>query len=290
MAQAEPIAPAPAVAGPPFIQTPLRDLASWVAAFDRLDIPVLAATADALEDWRANEDATDAHLIADGMAGDPLMTLKLLRHVAALRRGREQAEAETATEALVMLGITPFFRDFGPQPTVEQRLADQPAALAGLRAVLRRAHRAARFALGFAVHRGDHDAALIHEAALLHDFAEMLLWAHAPALALTLAGWQQAEPALRSSEAQRTLLHVSLSDLQQALMTAWRLPPLLVQISDDHDSPLAQVRNVQLAIRLARHSAGGWDNPALPDDIDDIARLLNLALEPTLHLLHDLDQ
>lgn len=290
MAPAEPIATGAALPAPAFIHTPLRDDAAWVAAFDRLDIPVLATTADAVEEWRANEDAADAHLLAESLDTDPLMTLKLLRHVAMLRRGRDQSDAETATEALVMLGITPFFRDFGPQPTVEARLADQPDALAGLRQVLRRAHRAARFALGFAVHRGDHDAALIHEAALLHDFAEMLLWVHAPALALRLLRRQQAEPGLRSAEAQRTLLHVDLSDLQQALMKTWRLPQLLVQISDDRASHLAQVRNVQLAIRLARHSAQGWDNAALPDDVDEIAALLNLGIQPTLNLLHDLDQ
>ena len=275
---------------PAFIQTPLRDPAAWAAAFDRLDIPVLAATADAIEEWRANEDAVDAHLLAQSLDSDPLMTLKLLRHVAVLRKGRDQSDAETATEALVMLGITPFFRAFGPQPTVEALLACQPEALEGLRQVLRRSHRAARFALGFAVHRGDHDAALIHEAALLHDFAEMLLWAHAPALALALRRRQQAEPTLRSADAQRTLLHVDLSDLQQLLMKTWRLPQLLVQISDDHASHLAQVRNVQLAIRLARHSAMGWDNAALPDDVDEIAALLNLGTQPTLNLLHDLDQ
>lgn len=279
----------PASTGATFITTPLRDVDGWVAAFDRREMPVLAATADALEDLRSNEDAVDAHLLAETMAADPLMTLKLLRHVAALRRGRDQADAETATEALVMLGITPFFRDFGPQPTVEQALAHQSEALLGLRQVLRRAHRAARFALAFAVHRQDHDATLIHEAALLHDFAELLLWAHAPALALAIARWQRAQPGLRSSEAQRTLLNVSLADLQQALMRAWRLPPLLVQIADDRASHLAQVRNVQLAIRVARHSSRGWDNPALPDDIDDVANLLNMGTTPTLHLLHDLD-
>lgn len=290
MAPADHSTAGPASIGAPFITAPLRDVAGWVAAFDGREIPVLAATADALEDLRSNEDAVDAHLLADTMAGDPLMTLKLLRHVAALRRGRDQADAETATEALVMLGITPFFRDFGAQPAVERVLADQGEALAGLREVLRRAHRAARFALAFAVHRQDHDATLIHEAALLHDFAELLLWAHAPALALAIARWQQAQPGLRSSEAQRNLLNVRLADLQQALMKTWRLPPLLVQISDARSSQRAQVRNVQLAIRVARHSSRGWDNPALPDDVDEIATLLNLGTGPTLHLLHDLDR
>lgn len=287
MAQADSHAPAAAAAG--FIHRPLADVAAWVRAFDAREIPVLAATANSLEDLRCNEDAVDAHLLADSMQADPLMILKLLRHVALLRRGRDQAEAETATEALVMLGITPFFRDFGPQPTVEELLAGQPQALLGLRQVLRRAHRAARFALGFAVHRGDHDAALIHEAALLHDFAELLLWAHAPALALAILQRQQAQPDLRSAEAQHQALHTTLADLQQALMKAWRLPELLVKISDDHGSHNHQVRNVQLALRVARHSSRGWDNPALPDDVDEIAALLNLGTTPTLHLLHDLD-
>lgn len=277
-------------AAAPFITAPPVDLAGWVRALDGREIPVLERTALALEELRGNEDAVDAHLLADTMAGDPLMTLKLLRHVAQLRRGREQSDAETATEALVMLGITPFFRDFGPQPTLEQRLADQPDALQGLRLVLQRAHRAARFALGFAVHRNDHRAALIHEAALLHDFAEMLLWAHAPRLALAMARWQEAEPGLRSAEAQRRLLHVTLADVQQALMRHWRLPELLVRISDDHLTHSPQVRTVQLAIRVARHSARGWDNPALPDDIAEIAALLNLGSVPTQHLLHELAQ
>jgi HD-like signal output (HDOD) protein len=159
----------------------------------------------------------------------------------------------------------------------------------GLRQVLRRAHRAARFALAFAVHRQDHDAAVIHEAALLHDFAEMLLWAHAPALALAIAQRQAADPSLRSVDVQKQVLHVELSALQQALMKAWRLPELLVQISDDRVSHLPQVRNVQLAIRVARHSANGWENPALPDDVDEIADLLNIGTVPTLNLLHDLE-
>jgi len=276
-------------AAPPFITQPLRDVAAWAAALDACEIPVLNGTALMLEELRANEDAVDAHLLADSLSGDPLMTLKLLRHVALLRRGRDQSDAETVTEALVMLGITPFFRGFGPQPTVEQRLSGQPDALAGLRQVLHRAHRAARFALGFAVHRGDHDAPLIHEAALLHDFAEMLLWLHAPGLALAIAAWQRAEPELRSAEAQRRLLHVTLADLQQALMKSWRLPELLVRISDDHESRNPQVRTVQLAIRVARHSARGWDNPALPDDYDELAALLNLGVDPVQRLLQDLD-
>ncbi len=281
--------PLPAGALPAFIDQPLRDVAAWAAAFDRRDIPVLASTAQTLQDLAENEDAVDAHLLAEPVAVDPLMTLKLLRHVAALRAGRDQTDPETATEALVMLGITPFFRVFRDQVVIETRLAGHPAALDGLQRVLRRAHRAAQFALGFAVHRQDYDAALIHEATLLHDFAELLMWAHAPGLCQAMARRQRQDPDLRSVDVQREVLGITLADLQQALMKAWRLPALLVQIADDHDSELPQVRNVQLAIRFARHSAEGWGNPAVPDDVQAIADLLNLGNAPTLQLLHRLN-
>jgi HD-like signal output (HDOD) protein len=271
------------------LHRPLRDVASWAVHFMRAEIPVLAETAETLEALRLNEDAVDANLLGETIAGDPLMTLKVMAHVSAHRSSRRITDAETVTAALVLLGIPPFFRTFGPQPTVEERLAGTPEALEGLQAVLRRAERAAKFALAFAVHRMDHDAAVITQATLLHDFAEMLLWCHAPELALEIARRQRADPGLRSAVAQREVLNIELADLQQTLMRAWRLPELLIRITDDKQSRNVQVRNVLLAIRLARHSARGWDNPALPDDYLDIASLLNLGLEPTIKLLHQLD-
>jgi HD-like signal output (HDOD) protein len=210
-----------AIPASPQLTQPLRDLAAWTAHFRAAEIPVLAHTAEALEALRANEDDVDANSIGETIASDPLMTLKVLAYASAHRSARVVTDVETVTSALVMMGISPFFAAFGPQPTVEDRLAAEPLALQGLTDTLRRAHRGANFALGFAVHRMDHDAAVIHAAALLHDFAEMLLWCHAPVLAL----------------------------------------------------------------RLARHSAKGWDNPAIPDDVSDIADLLNLSQAATLQLL-----
>lgn len=270
------------------LRTP-HDVSGWVALWRHAEIPVLRETAEQIEELRTREDEVDAHLLAPLVSADPLMCLKLLAHVSGQRSSRRITDTETATAALVMMGIGPFFRNFGPQPTVHDQLADQPQALEGLLRLLARAQRAARFALGFAVHRMDLDAEVIHEAALLHDFAEMLLWCHAPALALDIERRQRADPALRSALVQRQVLGVELVDVQQALMRAWRLPELLVRISDDHHDKSPQVRNVLLAIRLARHTKLGWDNAAIPDDVRDIAQLLNLRPESTLKLLHDLD-
>jgi HD-like signal output (HDOD) protein len=233
-------------------------------------------------------------MLAEATQSDPLMTVKLLSHVAQKRRGRHSSrlgsDTETVTEALVMLGITPFFTAFGPQASVQDLLLDQPQALAGFMRVLRRSRRAARFALGFAVHRMDHDASVIHEAALLRDFAELLLWLRAPALALELERRLEADATLRSVTAQRQVLNVALDELAHALMLAWRLPALVVQIIDEHAKQVtSSMRNVQLAIRVARHSANGWHNAALPDDYSDIGALLNLLPGNVQHLLQDID-
>lgn len=274
----------------PFITRAPGSLDGWVALFDPAALPVLASTAAALEELRGAEDAVDAHLLAETVGGDPLLTLKLLAHVARLRRGREGSEVETVTEALVMLGIPPFFRAFDRPSAAEELLSGLPEALAGFEAVLARSRRAARFAIAFAVHRMDHEAPLIHEAALLHDFAELLLWLRAPALALQIARLQRAEPGLRSAAVQRELLHVELSQLQHALLAAWQLPATLVQLTDElARSDSAQHRNVRLAVCVARHSAAGWDNPALPDDLAEIGHFLQLAAEPTARLLREID-
>jgi len=278
-----------APAAPSPLSQALPDLARWTAFFLNAEIPVLAETAEALEVWRANEDAVDANSLGELIARDPLMTLKVLRYAAEHRSSRLLTDAETVTAALVLMGITPFFREFGPQPTIEERLATHPQALDGLYRVLNRADRAARFALGFAVHRLDPDAAVIHSAAMLHDFAEMLLWVHAPELALQMRQRQQADRQLRSTAIQRELLHIELADLEQALMKAWRLPELLAHITDDKRANDPQVLCAKLAVRLARHTAESWDDAAVPDDLREIGQLLNLGPEPTLKLLHEFD-
>ncbi|MEY3473745.1 MAG: hypothetical protein RL087_203 [Pseudomonadota bacterium] len=274
----------------PFITQPPSTVEGWASLFSAETLPVLAETAASIEEFRGFEDAADAHLMAELIASDPLMSLKIFAHLGRIRRGRADGEPETVTAALVMLGITPFFNAFGPQPTVEEWLEDRPEALEGFQVVLRRCHRAANFALGFAVHRLDHDAAVIHVAALLHDFAELLLWLKAPDLALEITRRQREDPQLRSADAQEALLHIRLPELQHELMTAWRLPRLLVDMADSGvGREGAQVRNVELAIRVARHSAMGWDNPALPDDIRDISEFLRLAPDPTWSLLKEID-
>ena len=266
----------------------LPDLIAWTTYFQRAPIPVLARTKDGIEAFRAHEQDIDANSIGEMLAGDPLMTLKVLIQASAQRSLRTTTEIETVIGALVMMGIPPFFATFGSEQSVDACLLDHPQALAGLNETIRRAHRSANFALAVAVHRMDPDAAIIHAAASLHDFAEMLLWCHAPSLALEIMNAQRQDENLRSVIVQRDVLNIELADLQQALLKAWQLPTRLVRMSDSNNAQHPSARSVNLAVRLARHTAHGWSNPAIQDDIAAIATLLNLSEDATRELLDDI--
>ncbi|HEV7577463.1 MAG TPA: HDOD domain-containing protein [Caldimonas sp.] len=268
---------------------PLRDLAAWTHHFRRAQIPVLRETVEALDALRANEERTDANSIGEMIGGDPLMTLKVLAYMSDHRGRSVVTGPDTVIAALVMMGIPPFFRAFATPVAVEDRLAGSPEALAGLERVLRRAHRGARFALAFAIHRTDPHAATVHAAALLHEFAEMLLWCHAPRLALQIRAMQDADPSLRSSVAQRSVLHIELEELQKTLVAAWRLPSLLSENNQEPQAGHTGARSVALGARLARHTAASWDNAAVPDDVADVASFLNLSPAAAMHLVTEID-
>ena len=259
------------------LAAPLRDLAAWSEHLSRIEIPVLPETAAALAALAANEDAVDAQGIADAVMRDPLMCVKLYRHLASLRRGTQHTDVESLTGCIVMLGIPPFFRAFAqvrpvaPPPGMTQNLTG------GLGMVLTRAQRAAAFAFDWAVRRNDLDAEIIGTAALLHDFAEMLLWCAAPKLASQVQDMLIANPGMRSNEAQKSVLNVEINALEHELLARWRLPQLLVDITDDQAEGDPRVANVRLAVALARHSAHGWDDAALPDDYAALGALLNIA-------------
>jgi HDOD domain len=261
---------------------PLKDLNAWVRFFATADIPVFAHTAAALETLRpADEELSEALSPAQLGAvvdADPLMTVKLMAHVASRKRRQDDsALPETVLSMIVLTGVAPFFRQFGPQPTVEDWLQDQAEALKAVEGLRLRSERAGRFALAFAVHRADPDAPVIRQMACLQDFVAMLMWCHAPVLMLQIRAAQQADAALRSAHIQKQVLNVELEALRQALLQHWQVPDL-------------HVRSVQLAAKLARHTEQGWDNAAVPDDIEDIAQLMNANTRVTLAYVKKVDQ
>lgn len=279
-------------AGPParsrtltlFIEEPPRTLEDWAGRIARLEIPVLRRTLAELEALRTAKDAPDPRAVAGVVCADPLMALRLFAFLADRRR-HPSADVATVERAVVMLGVPPFFRAFSALPTVEVRLLARRDAHAGLLRVLRRARRAARFAFEFSAWRNDPGAEEIVLAALLHELAEMLLWCFAPTLALRVRAVQGSRPGLRSVVAQRAVLGIELADLQLALARRWHLPELLAAMMDERHVANPRVRSVLLAVRLARHSARRWNDPALPDDYREIADLLSTTPQRVRELI-----
>jgi hypothetical protein len=244
----------------------MRSLEQWVKALGGYDLPVLRQTSVELAKLRAKEDSVTARDVAGVTLRDPLMTLRALRYSQSRLTARQPTEVTTVEHALMMHGLANFFRQFGGLKSLEELPAASPEASSGALQVLSRAHHAAVNARNFAALRHDIEGEEVAVSALLHDLAEILLWCVAPALAMQIEQMVTHNRGLRSAAAQRAVLGFTLGELQLALTREWRLPRLLQDLMDDGKAGHPRVRTVRASVALARHSAHGWDDPALPDD------------------------
>lgn len=264
---------------------PLRDVEGWLAFLAESDLPVLQHSMSEIERLREDADNTNGRTLAAVILHDPLLTLRVLAYIVEHRRIRQTTDITTIDRAIMMIGITPFFRDFQNLPVVEDRLKEHPQALLGLLKVICRARRAAHWARNWAILRRDMDVDEIMLATLLYDIAELMMWLFAPQLALKVAQIQRAEPHKRSAVIQEEIYGVPLYQLKLVLTETWGLPALLIQLLDHRHAENPRVRNVKLAVDLARHSANGWNDPALPDDFKAIRELLHINQENLVHRL-----
>jgi len=249
----------------------------WTHTLAQVDIPVLESTAQAIATWREDTDRVDAHLMADTILCDPLMTLRVLIRTASLLGDRLATPVETVTASLVHTGIEPFFAHFTNLPVLEQRLAHQPLALAGALQAVDDAYRAARLAAAIAIERQDEDAEVLHQAALLANFGNLLIWSQEPGMALDMQQRQHLDSGLRSADVQRLVLGAEIEPVEDALMLHWGLPECLRKLMHAGMAAQPGPRSVSVAVRLARHSREGWDNAALPDDCVEVGHLLNIT-------------
>lgn len=261
------------------------DLDGWLGMLGRAELPVLKQTARKLEILHADDDSLNARSIAHVVAGDPMMTVKLLRYMQEHKRRSQKQELVQVEQAILMMGLETFFREVAPAPLVEDMLQDHRDALLHLLHSVRRAQRASHYAYDWALMLHDLHADEIRVAALLSGLSEMLMWCFNPLAMLKIHALQQKDSSLRSSVAQELVLGFVGADMQRALATEWHLPKLLLTLMNPALSEDERVRNVMLALRLARHSAHGWDNPALPDDYHQIAELLRMDIEQTIALV-----
>jgi hypothetical protein len=95
------------------------------------------------------------------------------------------------------------------------------------------------------------------------------------------------DKALRSRDVQQQVLGFTLAGLQKELVKQWGLPELLLTQMDGDSVKSQRVRNVTLAVNLARHSANGWDDAALPDDYSELGELLHLPVEQAMAMVKE---
>lgn len=255
---------------------PPNTVESWVAYLGQAETPVLRQTARELERQRANEAELNARDVAETVDDDPLLTAKLLRYLQGHKHRHQSYELVDVKQTLLMMGLETFFREVPASPLVEELLKDHRLALMHLLQTVRRAQRAAYFAYDWAVRLHDLHAEEVYVSALLNHLSEMLMWCYNPGPMLEIARRQAADPSLRSADVQQQVLGFRGVELQHRLVQAWRLPALLASVTDPAQAHTQRVRNVRLATNLARHSAHGWDNAALPDDYREIGELLHL--------------
>jgi HD-like signal output (HDOD) protein len=259
---------------------PLPDIDSWTLFFSNNGLPVLRVTKRRLDEMRADLDRVDARELARLILQDPIMTVRVLAYTQPIRGRSLQHDITTIASAVMMAGIEPFFNRFSELFTIEDQLKEAgPHALLGVLQIVRRAQRAADYAQEWSIWRHDVNMEEVRIAALLHDLAEILVWCSAPRLGLAILEQQKARPTMRSADAQKQTLGFTFLDIQRELCRVWHLPELLRTLIDDDNGDQPRVKNVTLAVRLARHSSHGWDDPALPDDYTDIGELLNITPE-----------
>ena len=258
----------------------LPDIDSWTLLFSNNGLPVLRITKRRLDEMRADLDRVDARELAHLILQDPIMTVRVLAFIQPLRGRSLQRDITTIASAVMMAGIEPFFHRFSELFTVEDQVREAgPQALLGVLQVIRRAQRAADYAQEWAIWRHDINMEEVRIAALLHDLAEILVWCSAPKLGLALQEKLKTHPGMRSADAQRQLLGFTFLEIQRELCRVWHLPELLRTLIDDDNADQPRVKNVALAVRLARHSSHDWDDPALPDDYAEIGELLHITPE-----------
>ena len=261
-------------------------LDKWVDHLTKIEIPVLKQTARKLSDLSSNIENQTPRSMAQVIKNDPLMVVKLMRYLQANKQKAQEHEIVEVEQALMMLWLENALKKVPARPLVEDVLGQEHRnALVYLLKVAQRAKAASNYAFDWAVRLHDLHYEEVRIAALLHDIAEMLMWCFSPKEMLMIRMLQARDKTLRSQHAQEKVLGFALHDLQLALTIKWKLPELLVHLVNDEYRNQQRVRNVFLAVNLARHSANGWDDAALPDDYVEIGNLLHLKPEEVIAIV-----
>lgn len=242
----------------------------WVGGISIAELPVFSHTISELAKLAARGERAPLNDITEVVLHDPLLTLRLMATVNN-RKSRLGAEITTVEHAVMMMGVQPFFHRFAELGSVEDRLKSNPHALAALRRTASRAHHAAYQARDWAIYRADIESEEVFVAAMLAEVAEMVLLCLAPDQAEKL-GQEGAD--------------FTLTELREALLTAQKIPDLLLGLMDASKANHPRALNVTLAGAITRHAEHSWYGEALMRDTEAAAAFLHLSLDDMVGRIH----
>ena len=263
-----------------------HDFQTWIDILEQDGTFILKRTLRDLSRIDRDADQPDVAAVVGILEQDPLMTIILLRFLQRNRRHSQLDDVVQVDQALMMIGMRTFFtRVMDGLQTAEDQLKQNLPALTGMLHTVKRATRAASYARDWAIRQKDLGFELIRITALLHNFAEILLWLHAPDQMAEVHRLQLLDRTRRTRDVQTEVLGFKVSDLQLELARRWNLPELLVHFMERNYTQQRRIQTVVLAVNLARHSENGWNDAALPDDYREIGELLHMTPDDVMMLV-----
>lgn len=263
----------------------MRSVKEWTAYLESVDLPVLRRTAEEIGRLAKKADHVTSAELAKVILHDPILTLRVLRLANRPRSSRFENGTTMVEHAVVVIGVTPLFEQLSRLPVLEDVLQTKERALESLRCALSQAFHAAYLARDWSILRMDMQAEEVYVAALLHDFARLVMGCVSSEDMLKARRLQRKE-GLSAEEAETRVFGFPLFELQDALATAWRLPDLTLSLMDPKNVERPRTRLVLVATEVVRHAAKGWYAEALVKDYETLAELLHLTPDETANLIH----
>jgi HD-like signal output (HDOD) protein len=252
----------------------------WAAYLVYQEQPIKQASKIALREMEAaSGDTLTGQAYAALMLNDPMLALRLIKAANQRLPHRMARDITTPLGVVMALGTVAFREQVESAPDID-------AGNSGFIACEARASLAAHIAHAWGTLHYDMDAAELAMAALLANAGELEMWAIAPDLPQKALEELQSGRATRSDEAQRQACGFVFLDITLLLIETWNLPQLIRQLIRGDEGLRAQM--ARLAVNTARHLSNGIDDPALPDDMREAAKLTGGTLSQVVAVLPDI--
>lgn len=245
----------------------LRNRCASLAAHYK-DIPIMRDTYEEFSRrFEKYEYDQDLFALDDLILSDPFLSLKILEVVAHKKRTTLNQDIDSIKKSLLILGLKQIF-DLVLTSNIS---INNP----GLDLTVKRARYATRVAKKFAEHRHDIEPEEVALAALLADMGELVMWCFCPEYPAKVREAMLNNYYSRNQMAQIALCGFKFKDLSICLAKRWDLPEPITELMVNGVTPRARL--AKACVDLARHLNEQDGYRAIPDDLKEFKRVLNLS-------------